>query len=125
MSFSVVVAKSATLGATGLSASTTHTCQSVSQMEETVADGASDASYLLSVDISALKCFAMLADQDLTVKFYDGAGTLGETLSLTADKPFIWETGETAYFSSDYVEIRVSNSSGSAATLEALVGSDT
>lgn len=117
MSFSLTIQRRVTNSALSFVANSTHTGDSQVVMDETVPDSTTDKEYVLGIDVSQLQVIAILASEDMTIKTND-SGSPQETISLTADDPVIFETGDTALFAGDVTSIFVSNASGSSGTLK-------
>lgn len=114
-----------TIGDSGdtISASTTHAVQTIAKLKEAIPDSSTDLEFLIAIDVSALKVFYMCADQDITIETNDGTAP-DETFSLLANKPITWQEGETAIFGQDITALYATNSSGSSATLQIMLGVD-
>ena len=123
MAFTVRVTKGAAEGTTSISSTVDHTCETVLKLQETIANGATDALQLIAIDVTQLKAFAMVSDQAMTVKT-NNSGTPQETFTLVANKPVVWQAGDAAIFAGDVTAIYVTNASGSSATLQLMAGSD-
>lgn len=123
MASTVKVLQSVTYGSKVISNTTNHTVENVQVIEETVADGSTDLAILCSIDVSAAKVVSIMADQDLTIETNDGT-TPQETISLTANLPIVWQTGDAALFAGDVDSIYVTNASGSSTVLQMIIGSD-
>ncbi len=100
------------------------TADSKVSIDMAVAIAASDLLAVMSLDVSEVKSFYMVCDQDLTVEVNDGAGA-GGTIVLLAGQPYIWHTGslDTFLLETDVTGLYLTNGSGVEATfkLEALV----
>lgn len=64
------------------------------QIDETIAASATDTEVAAEVDVSELKAVFIESDQNVTLET-NSAGTPDDTLSLLADRPYIWD--ENAY----------------------------
>jgi len=95
--------------------------QTVIKLEESVADSVTDQSHLISLDISTLQVFYMISDVAMTVET-NSSSSPQETFTLTANKPVVWRTGDTAIFAGDVTAIYATNASGSAGTLKIMAG---
>ena len=92
---------------------------------ETVADAVANQQHPFGVDITAMKIFFMTSDYALSVYTNDAStGSPQESFTLTADKPVIWRTGDTAIFAGDLTDLYLTNASGSTATFYAIAGMD-
>lgn len=99
-------------------------CQVVINIDESVADAASDEELIMAVDISELKAFYLVSDQVLTVEVNDNIGG-GGILTFAAGVPIQWFEGDLAAakpIAVDITSIFKSNSSGSAARLQGFIG---
>lgn len=123
MSFTINITAGAIKQNSRISTNQEFTCTVSGELDEAVPDAASDVEKLFAIDVSALKCFMMVADVAMTVKTND-SGSPQETFSLTAGKPVLWREGDTAIFAGDVTALYVSNASGTAGTLEVLFGGD-
>lgn len=123
MALTVKVTEAVYEGETSITHTTIHTVQTVLKMEESVADAVTDQEHLVSIDISQLKAFYMVSDQALTVETNSG-GTPVDSFTLTANRPVVWQTGDTAIFTADVTALYLSNSSGSTATFKLIAGTD-
>lgn len=93
-------------------------------IEEAVADGSSDLEVACELDVSQVKSFLLLCDQDVTVETNDGT-TPGNTFTLEANTPYIWPAAEgeswadteDAAVTDDITALFVTNASGTDATL--------
>ena len=123
MAFTVKLQQTVSEGSTIVNKIQSYTCGTVLKLSEAVADSVTDQSHLLAIDISAMSVFYMVADQVLTIETNSGSSPQ-ETFTLVANKPVIWRTADTAIFAGDVTALFVTNASGTAATLEVLVGLD-
>lgn len=111
-------------GAVRINTSASVTPSASTNLEETIADAASDLLVALTIESTSLTSFIMTADQDLTVKT-NSSGAPQETFALKANKPVVWLTGmANTPIAGDVTALYVSNSSGSSATLKVLAGWD-
>jgi hypothetical protein len=99
------------------------TVQNVNVFEETVPDASVDKEFLIAIDVSEAKVVSILADQALTIKT-NSSGAPQETITLTANRPRIWQAGDAALFAGDVASIFVTNASGSDTDLKIMVGVD-
>ncbi len=91
---------------------------------EPIPDGSTDLEVALELDVSQVKCFALRSTQDIVVETNDGSSA-ANTFTLEANVPYIfpqisgqsWTDTEDGAVSTDITAIFVTNSSGSAATL--------
>jgi len=92
---------------------------------ETIADSATDYQINIAIDVTAVVSFFMLSDQDITVETNNG-GAPDDTISLSADIPYIWTTDSYDSFQlgTDVTALFITNASGSTATLNVRVIQD-
>ena len=92
-------------------------------IEETVADGTTDQSVSVSIDVSVLEILFIKSDQDILLETND-PDTPDDSINLLADIPLVWHSDDyhANPLSTDVGEIFLTNSSGSSAefVLEAL-----
>lgn len=105
------------------STSVAKTIQSKVEVNETIADAASDYELPVAIDTATLKYLLIEADQVLTIETNDGSSP-DDTITLQAGIPIQWYEGATALLSADVTALFVSNSSGSDATLTVIAGHD-
>jgi hypothetical protein len=93
-------------------------------LEETVANGLTDSLINVAIDVSAVKCFILLSDQNVTIETNNGT-TPDNTIALIANVAYVWcsDSYDTFKLTVDVTKFYVTNSSGATATikLEALV----
>jgi len=84
-----------------------------------VPDDSADMEVAIVLDVSEIKLIFIKSDQDMTLET-NNAGSPVDTISLLANKPYIWD--EDSYFvnllTTDVTKIFLTQSSGSAATLD-------
>ncbi len=87
-------------------------------ISESIADSTTDGLVAYALDVSQVKNFAMWSDQIILVETNDGT-TPADTISLSANQPYLWSAAsyEPFLFGTDITALYVTNSSGSAATL--------
>lgn len=116
-----------TVQGVGLGASAIYeaTGSALLQVEESVADDASDYEIACVIDEDALVGLVIVSDQAVTVKT-NSSGDPQETISLSANAPVLWftEMGSAKPISDDLTALFVSNSSGSAATVRVVAITD-
>ena len=95
---------------------------------EAIADGTTDKRYNVNIPLTGLLLFAVdtsVSGSTVTLKAYDSSDVLMETLTVAYGKPIIWQSGETAVFSTDDVAyFLASNSSGVDAAVTMIIGHD-
>lgn len=88
------------------------------ELEIDVPDSTTDQEVPLAIDVSQVKAILFLATVDMTVETNDGSSP-SNTLSLTANRPYIWYANalDTFQLTVDVTKLYVSNSSGAAGVL--------
>lgn len=86
---------------------------------ETIADGQTNKQLSFTLDVSAVKSFFMVSDQDVTFETNDGSSP-DDTIALKAGVPYVWNTDSYDAFllGTDVTAIFITNASGETATLE-------
>ncbi|MBC8869194.1 MAG: hypothetical protein H8E44_07240 [Planctomycetes bacterium] len=86
---------------------------------ETVADSVTDQVCNIDLDVSAVKSFYIVSDQNITVETNAVDATGGNTLSLIAGEPYIWHVSSLDSFllTQDVTIAYLTNASGSTATV--------
>lgn len=106
------------LGGAGLSKAKAYTADGTQSREVAIPDGTTDDLMNIAIDFSQLRNVFLLSDQDITIET-NNATTPDDTINLKANVPLIWNAD--AYFSNpftvDVTAFYLTNSSGSAATL--------
>lgn len=93
-------------------------------IEETIANGGTNVEVTVAVDATNMKSFALVSDQDVTVKT-NSSSTPDDTFTLKANKPIVWtENMPNNPLSADITSIFVTNSSGASATVRLVSGYD-
>lgn len=127
MSVSRTFTTSVSGGSEAISKSKTVTGEIAIEMNYSIPDSTSDEAFACAFEYDKLQGLYMVADQNLTVKAstaldpINSNATVGNaTIDLTANVPFVWYSGcgLANIFDSDVAALGVSNSSGSAATLQ-------
>lgn len=87
--------------------------------DESVATGETDYEINIDLDVSAVKAFFLVSDQNVTFEVNDGAGA-GGSLSLVANIPYIWYTNkyDSFTFGTDWTSVFITNASGSTASIQ-------
>lgn len=119
MSFSALIQQSVATGGVSIEKSKTYSAASRVSLDETIADSETDKQVTVAIDVSAVKAFYIVSDQDITLETNDGT-TPDDTLSLVADVPYVWTTDsyDTFKLSADVTAFFFTNSSGSAANVK-------
>lgn len=88
-------------------------------LSESIPDSSTDLQVAFDLDVSTVKSFYMASDQDVTVETNSGS-TPDDTINLVANVPYIWHDQSYHNFllGTDVTDLFVTNSSGSAATLQ-------
>lgn len=110
-----------TFGPMAISKAITCTATSGSMLidGETVANGQTAFAINVALDVSACKGFAIVSDQDITIKT-NSSGAPDNTLTLKANEPYIWSGANDPnafLLTVDVTKFYVANSSGSTATI--------
>lgn len=86
---------------------------------EMIADGQTNKQLSFTLDVSAVKSFFMVSDQDVTFETNDGSSP-DDTIALKAGVPYDWNTDSYDAFllGTDVTAIFITNASGETATLE-------
>lgn len=95
----------------------TYEGDNVQHLTPSIADASTNYEILIGIDISKLQAFVMVSDVALTVKTNNGTTPI-DTFTLTAAKPVMYRTGDTAIFTADVTALYITNASGSAAAFE-------
>lgn len=93
----------------------------------TVSNGSTDALWNIGgIDVSQVVACYLASDKAVTLETNATDATGGNTITLAADVPYMWNTGspDTLKLTADVTKIYVSNASGSAATVQALIVQD-
>ena len=87
--------------------------------KETIADGVTDKQFNIAIDVSAVKYFYIVSDQDITIETNSGS-TPDDTLNLKAGKPYEWHVDDEDSFrlGTDVTAFFGTNASGATATIE-------
>lgn len=96
------------------------------EISESVADSETDYDIVASIDVTAVKSFYIVSDQDVTVETNSGSEP-DDTLSLVAGVPYYWNTDSYDSFllTADVTVLYVTNASGATANIEIRVIQDT
>lgn len=88
---------------------------------ETVPDSQTDYEITVTLDVSAVKAFYLVSDQDVTLETNSGSAA-DNTLSLVAGVPYVWTTDSYDSFllDTDVTSIFITNASGATATIDML-----
>jgi len=85
---------------------------------ETVADSQTDQEIECALDVSKVKSFYLVSDQDVTFETNNGAAA-DDTIALKADEPYVWHTNSYDSFllDTDVTAVFITNASGATATI--------
>ena len=108
MALNGTVNKSVTAQGVSISSTTTHSGDVGVLLDESISASTTDAEYLIAIDVSRLLLCAIESTVDMTLETNDSSSPQ-ETISLTANKPVIFEDGDTALFSGDVDSIYVTS----------------
>ena len=92
-----------------------------------VSNGSTDALWNLGgIDVSQVVACYLSSTKAVTLETNATDASGGNTITLAADVPYMWNTGspDTLKLTADVTKIYVSNASGSAATVSALIVQD-
>lgn len=90
--------------------------------ETTVANGTTDAAKELRVKVSALQVVGLWASGDCKIETNNGT-TPTDTINLKANLGIVWFAGEAnCPFTADCTTVYITNTSGSAVTVRAIIG---
>lgn len=95
------------------------------EVSEAVADGQTNKEITTNIDVSAVKSFYVVSDQNVTFETNDGSSP-EDTIALKANVPYVWTTDSYDAFllGADVTAIFITNSSGSTANIEMTVIQD-
>jgi hypothetical protein len=121
MSFTHTVTKSV-ITASGVvsDVSAQYTGSGTIEIDEVVADAATDFEVVASIDVSAVQSFIVISDKAVTLETNSGS-VPDDTLVLVANKAYQWDTGSYNTFllvSADITSIFFTNASGSDANIK-------
>ncbi len=94
-------------------------------LDESVADSATDFEIVVGIDVSEIKAIMILSDQIVTLETNNGT-TPDDTLNLTANNAYEWYEGSyfTNLLTTDVTSVFITNASGSTATIKILATVD-
>jgi hypothetical protein len=119
MPFEQTIGQSVTAGGALVSKSKAYSAGHEKNLSEAVPNASTDLQFVFTLDVSAVKSFYAVSDQDITVETNNG-GTPVNTLALKANVPYIWTTDsyDTFKLTADVTSLFVTNASGQNATLD-------
>lgn len=121
MSFSHILTQSIQVSLAAVSGQKTYTAASRVSLSEAAPDSATTV-MAAAIDVSALKSFFLLSDQDVNIGTNDAyGGSPDATIQLKAGVPYVWNTDSYDTFllvAADIVTLHVTNASGSSATIQ-------
>lgn len=102
-----------------LSRTSTYSASGKVEISETVADGQTNKQITCALDVSAVKSFFLVSDQDVTFETNSGSAP-DDTIALKAGIPYEWNTDSYDAFQlgTDVTAIFITNASGATATIE-------
>jgi len=88
-------------------------------VDETIADGQTNKQLTCTLDVSAVKSFYMVSDQDVLFETNSG-GSPADTIALLAGVPYVWneDSYDAFLLGTDVTAIFITNASGATATLQ-------
>lgn len=107
------------LGGKSLSKTVTKTGSLETVLDESVADAQTDVQINVAIDVTAVKEFYLVSDQDVTLETNSGS-TPDDTLSLVANEPYVWHSTSLDSFllTVDVTAFFITNASGSVANID-------
>ncbi len=125
MAFTHTIIETYSAGGVAVSQQTEQSADGEDNRDIEVALDASDLLVNIPIDITELKGFLLLADQDLTLEI-NHATTPDQTINLTANVPIIWHANSVHAnpLDQDVTTIYITNGSGVATTLKIRVLQD-
>lgn len=123
MAFNHTIVQSVQASGSPIVTTNTYTASSSIRLEESAADDGTTA-ISVAIDVSAVKSFFVVSSQDVILET-NSASAADDTINLVAGVPYVWniDSYDTFKLGTDVTSIHITNSSGSAATiqLEAIV----
>ena len=101
----------------------TSTGTGISEIRENISTGTSDGVVGFGSDVSQIEFLYILSTKAMTLKTYNAAAELVDTISLVANTPIIYKKSpaiSTNPFASDFVSSKVTNASGATSELTIL-----
>ena len=119
MAFTAVVTQGLAAGGRTVSQSKSYSADARHSFTIPIADSVTDQLFEITLNVSEIKAIIITADQAILLETND-SGTPADTISLVANKPYVWYTGSyfTNKLATDITKIYLTNASGSAATVE-------
>lgn len=99
--------------------SKTYTGSAAAHFSEDIPDLATNTQVNIAIDVSAVKAFMLVSDQDVTIKT-NSTSAPDTTFTLVADHPYTWDTdSEDAFLLSvDVTKMYITNASGATAAVK-------
>lgn len=118
----IIASRTVTLGAFTVGDKRTVGTDAGEPWEVTVANGSTDVAKTLAIDFSQLQVLGLWASGDCKIETNSGT-TPTDTINLKANVGIVWHAGETGCpFSADCTTVYITNTSGSAVTIRAIIG---
>jgi hypothetical protein len=91
----------------------------LARIDESIPNNSTDMLIVWTCDVSQVKCIVIVCDQDVLLETNSGS-TPGNSISLKADKPYIWDPDSYNAFllTVDVTGLYLTNASGAAAALK-------
>lgn len=98
--------------------SKTYSGSAAAHFSEEIATGSTNTQVNIAIDVSAVKAFVLVSDQDVTVKT-NSTSSPNTTFTLEANHPYTWDTdSEDAFLLAvDVTVVYITNASGATATV--------
>jgi hypothetical protein len=110
-----------------VSSASTYTGTGMVEVRESISTGVTDGVLNFASDISTIKFFWLKSDQALTLKTYNASAVLVDTIAVAANTPIVYSTSIgtlSSIFTADFASCKVTNASGSTASLTILMLTD-
>lgn len=113
------------ISSVGISAEVTATGTLQTILDENVADGQTDNEIVVALDVSAVKGFYLVSNQDVLFEPNSGS-TPDDPISLLANVPYAWHTNsyDSFFFGTDWTSVFITNASGASARVRCLAELD-
>ena len=119
MAFDLTTAFEAIGGGKTLRHTKTYSGEGRVSIDQPVTDGLTDLEIAMTLDVSQVTAFYMVADQDMTVET-NNAGAPVDTIVLKANVPYVWnsDTYDTFLLGTDVTKLFLTNGSGTDGTFK-------
>ncbi|MEK6799383.1 MAG: hypothetical protein AABZ12_10490 [Planctomycetota bacterium] len=119
MAFTHTIKEEVLTGDGAVSGQFAYSTEAQTTLSVSVPAASTDLQVLVNIDVSQVKSFYLLSDKDLTVETNSPSAPTN-TISLKANKPYIWHTDEYSTFklTADVTSLYLTNAGAAAATLE-------